>query len=376
MKKNILIISFTNLNSDSRVKRQIEYLSKFYNVTTVGLKPAKNYVSDYFEIRPERRSSFKRIIRAVKYKMHFYDELYWGLYDFKSLTKQLKGKDFNLIIANDVETLPFVYDLFTYSKVLLDTHEYSPKHFEDQFLWRFFFQDYSEYICRKYLKKCNKIVTVSKGVANEYKKNYYIDSEIITNATHYRKIKPTSVDEKKIRIITHGLANKNRRLEFMIEIMDEVDERFHLDLMLVPVEKQYYNYLKKLVSKRNNVSLIAPVKVEEIITFTNKYDLSFLIFKPYTVNFKYGLGNKTFESLQARLGLVTGISPEPQAEIVNKYGCGIVLDSFEPQKIALQLNELTVDDIIEFKKKSNIAASELTSVNNMKKLHEIVKQLI
>jgi hypothetical protein len=53
-----------------------------------------------------------------------------------------------------------------------------------------------------------------------------------------------------------------------------------------------------------------------------------------------------------------------------------VTDSFEPEKIADQLNRLTAEQIEEFKKKAHIAAGELTSQKNMEKLGEIVGSLI
>ena len=65
-----------------------------------------------------------------------------------------------------------------------------------------------------------------------------------------------------------------------------------------------------------------------------------------------------------------------QAEIVKQYGCGIVLDCFEPKKVALQLNRLTAQQIEEYKKKAHLAANELTSQKNMEKLEEIVKRLV
>lgn len=375
--KSILIISFSNLENDPRVKRQIVYLSENYKITCIGFNAVKNYENNFIEIKPKLNRSFKeRIFRAIKYKMHHFEELYWDLYDFPKVISRIKGEKFDLIIANDVETLPFVFKIFNNTKVILDTHEYAPKHFADQFTWRFFFQEYNKYLCDKYLKKCDKVITVSKGIANEYRKNYDIELEVITNAASYVDLEPSLVDKENINIITHGIANKNRRLENMIRIMDYTDKRFKLDLMLVPVDRKYYKYLNKMVSKRNNVDIIPPVNTKDIINFTQKYDLSFLIFKPYTVNYKYGLGNKTFESLQARLGIITGISPEPQAEIVNKYGCGIVTNSFKPAKIAMELNELTAEKIIIFKKKADKAAKELTAEKNMKKLNEYVSDLI
>jgi len=374
--KKILIISFSDLKKDPRVFRQIDYLRNDYHVTAMGWESPELKGVEFYKISPVSRSRIDRIKRAIAYKLHRFEALYWSLYDFQPLVDILSQKQFDLIIANDIETLPFSLRIAKGAKLLLDLHEYAPRHFEDQLIWRFFFQEFNRYLCGTYLKRCDKIITVSTGLAREYEKEYGIITEVITNAADYVDLSPSPTNSENIRIISHGIANPSRRLELMITIMDYMDSRFHLDLMLLPASPRYYRRLKTMAAGRGNVSVIPAVTREEIVPVTNKYDLSFLVFKPYTINLKYGAFNKFFESLQARLGIVTGPSPEPQVEIVNKYGCGIVLDSFEPKKIAVQLNQLTAEQIEEYKKKANLAAGELTAQKNMEKLGEIVKQLI
>lgn len=373
--KKILIISFSDLKKDPRVFRQIDYLRGDYRVTTIGWESPELEGVEFYRISSLTRSGLDRIKRAFAYKLHRFEWLYWSLYDFQPLVDLFSQKRFDLIIANDIETLPFALVIANHAKILLDLHEYAPRQFEDQFTWRFFFQAFNEYLCDTYLKQPDEIITINTGIAGEYKKNYGIDTHIITNAADYIDLQLTPVKKENIRIIGHGIANPSRRWELLIKIMDYMDTRFHLDLMLLPVYPGYYQRLQRMAAKRGNVSIIPPVKREEIIPVTNAYDLSFLIFRPYSLNYKHMLGNKFFESLQARLAIVTASATLQQAEIVNRYGCGVVLDSFAPKKIARQLNQLTAGQIEEFKKKAHLAANELTSQKNMKKLGEIVNQL-
>jgi hypothetical protein len=372
----ILIISFSDLKKDPRVFRHIDYLRKDYQVTAVGWESPELEGVEFYKISSINRPRLARIKRAFSYKFRRFEALYWSLYNFQPLLDILSQKQFDLIIANDIETLPFSLKIVKGAKLLLDLHEYAPRHFEDQLIWRFFFQEFNRYLCGTYLKKCDKIITVSTGLAREYEKEYGIRTEVITNAADYFDLSPSSTNSEHIRIISHGMANPSRRLELMVKIMDYMGPRFHLDLMLLPASPRYYKKLKTMAARRSNVSVIPPVPREKIVPVTNNYDLSFLVFKPYTINLKYGAFNKFFESLQARLGIVTGPSPESQVEIVNKYGCGIVLDSFEPKKIGARLNQLTAEQIEEFKQKAHLAAGELTSQKNMEKLEEIVNGTI
>lgn len=372
----ILIISFSDLKKDPRVFRQIDYLRKDYHVTTVGWESPELEDVEFYKISSISRSRLDRVKRAVAYKFHCFESLYWSLYNFQPLLDLFSQKRYDLIIANDVETAPFALEIANGAKILLDAHDYTPRNFEDQFIWRFFFQEFNKYLCRIYMKKCHRVITVSTGLAREYKREYGISAEVITNAADYVDLAPSPVNEKNIRMIHHGVSNPNRQLELMIKIMDHAAKRFQLDFMLVPTDYRYLKRIKKLAAQRGNVDVIPPVPREKIISFTNSYDLSFLIRRPTNVNFRYGLWNKFFESLQSRLGIVSGPTPEPQVEIINRYGCGLVTDSFEPKKIADQLNRLTAEQIEKFKKKSHTAAGELTSQKNMEKLGEIVGSLI
>lgn len=374
--KNVLIIAFSDLQDDPRVFRQIDHLRKFYKITTVGWTPAQLDDVEFIPIEAIPRSGIQRALRAVQYKLRRFEKIYWSIYDFPPVIETLLKRKFDLILVNDVDALPFALEIAGQAKVLLDLHEYTPKHFEDQLIWRFFFQPFNQYLCDKYLPGCNGFMTVSSGIANEFKKSHNIYSHVVTNAVKGVSLAPSPVDREKIRIINHGVAHPYRRLESMITIMDHIDSRFHLDIMLLPVVPRYYKKLQAMADKRPNVSMLPAVEREEIVPSTNNHDLSFIIFKPYTINYKYGLGNKTFQSLQARLAIVTGQTPTPQAEIVNKYHCGVVLDSFEPQKIARQLNRLTTEQITQFKQNANVAALELTMEKNMEKLHDIVEHML
>ena len=374
--KNLLIIAFSNLEKDPRVNRQIMYLRRFYHITTVGWEPPRIEGVEFHPLKPIRRSRLNRIIRAVEYKLHRFEKIYWSLYDFQPLVEIVKQKHFDLVIANDIETLPFALAVGRDAKRLLDAHDYTPRSFEDVWTWRFFFQKFNRYLCGTYIKKCDRVITVSPGLAKEFKREYGITCDVITNASDYVELAPTPVDGEHIRLIHHGVANPNRQLELMIEIMDYLDKRYRLDIMVISNFPRYYRRLQAMAAKRENVAFRPPVAREEIIPATNAYDLSFLIRKPTNVNFRYGLWNKFFESLQARLGIVTGPAPETQAEIVTEYGCGIVLDSFEPKRIAAQLNRLDAGQIREFKNKADIAAREFTAQKNMEKLGEMIKEMI
>ncbi|MCI5632927.1 MAG: capsular biosynthesis protein, partial [Helicobacter sp.] len=89
------------------------------------------------------------------------------------------------------------------------------------------------------------------------------------------------------------MASPERGIEGMIETMDYVDSRFHLDLMLVAnYNQEYLQQLEHMPKQRENVRIIPPVSFEEIIPFTSKYDIGFYILQPTCFNTLHMLPNK------------------------------------------------------------------------------------
>ena len=134
--------------------------------------------------------------------------------------------------------------------------------------------------------------------------------------THY-------IQENSIRIIHHGMASPDRYIHKMIEVMDYVDDRFTLDLMLVSTYYQdYFKTLQQMTSDRKNTRIIPIVPFEEIIPFTSQYDIGMFLVPFSTFNLKMCLPNKFFEFIQARLAIAIGPSPE-MAKLVQQYHLGI-----------------------------------------------------
>ncbi len=373
--EKILIIAFTDLKNDSRVYRQIEFLKTKYKITTIGLKSSEIENVDFYQIDPIFRSNPKRFLRAFDYKFRRFDKIYWSLFQFNQIIPVLLQKEFDLIIANDIEAMPLVLKIKKKAKIILDAHEYSSRQFEDSFMWRFFFKRYNEYMCKTYIKYCDMMLTVSEGIADEYKKNYDRLPIIMTNASEHKNLNPCPTLENKIRLILHGAATPSRKIELMITMMKTLDARFTLDLMLVPNNKKYFLKLKKIASNNPKIKFIPPVKMKEIPPFINHYDIGVYILKPSNFNQKYSLPNKFFEFIQARLALAIGPSPEME-KIVKRYNLGVVASDFSSKEMAKILNKLDKEKIDFYKNQSHKFSLELSSKHNIEKLDKLISDLL
>ena len=371
--KSILIISFSNLDKDPRVNRQIRFLNSRYRITCIGFSdPAIKGV----EFIPTKyaRSLTQKVIEAIQLKTGLFEQYYWGMNHVKDAYQKSEGRHFDLIIANDLSALPLAEKLSQGTAgVIFDAHEYAPREFEDMFIWRFFFRKYTEFMCAKYIPEVDGMMTVCQGIADEYEKNYTITPVVIMNSPYYHEIRPSRTSPEKIRMIHHGIAIPSRRLELMIEALKFLDSRYTLEFMLMPSDPAYMEKLRKYAQKYPNLSFREPVNMQELPNFLNSYDIGIYILEPSSFNNEHALPNKLFEFIQARLAVVIAPSPE-MAKLVRQFDCGIVADDFSPRSMADKLLELTQEKLDYYKEQSGIAAKQLCFEQNGKRMLELVEK--
>ncbi len=202
------------------------------------------------------------------------------------------------------------------------------------------------------------MTTVCDGIAREYLRNYGIRSKVVYNSPHFKDFYPGVIDNKRIKIIHHGVALKSRHIECMIKMMDFLDERFELNFYLVKENENYFNQLLEISKSNKNIKFHEPVSMNLLPEIINGYDIGLFLLPPVNFNYQHALPNKFFEFVQGRVAVAIGPSPE-MAAIVQKYQIGIVAKSFDPQDLAGELSKLDVNELSRFKKESHKAAREL-----------------
>lgn len=375
--KNILILCFSELHKDPRVYRQILTLKDSYNVVAAGWSSPQIDKVSFIQLNKTSDNKAKRIINGLfKLKLRLFKSYYWSNKNYQEAFQKLKALDIDLILANDIESLPISVKLTELKKckLIYDAHEYTPREFENSWRWRFFHQRYKTYLCKKYLPKVDVMLTVCDGIAEEYHKQFKIKPIVITNAPSFKNLIPNKVDKDKIRIIHHGAAMPGRKLELMIEMAAYLSNSFELSFMLVG-ETKYIDSLKHLARNKPNILFISPVTMPEIPFFLNKFDIGIYILEDKSFNEKHALPNKFFEFIQARLMVAIGPSPE-MVKYAKEYDLGVVTKTFNPEEMAGELNKLTTEQIEGFKANSNKHAHQLSFETNREKLLKIVDSIL
>lgn len=382
MKKKILVLFFKDFDKNPRGIKQYQLLKDEYEVHYAGFKDLDNRSSgEFIEIKAKFRY-FNLIQKAISFLyllLGFHKLAFKTLYDVSEVKKYMRIHTYSLIIAHDLKPLHIIYSekgLIKNARVFLDAHEYFKgigSGFIDAVIFRRF--NLSSY---KYISKVDHINTVCESIAEFYKQEFpKVDVSYTLNTPRYSNQSPSEVDKHKIKMVHHGYADPNRKLESMIETMQYTNKNIYLDLILVSLtfEQVYINKLKKLIEDMPNVRILPPLKPDEIVSGLNQYDIGFYILHDQIANMKYALPNKIFDFIQARLMVAIGPSFE-MSKLVKKYDVGIVSQTFDPKEMAEIINALTPDKIYSYKENAHQAAKILNADNEMQKLMIILKKLI
>ncbi|MDQ7799227.1 MAG: glycosyltransferase [Candidatus Edwardsbacteria bacterium] len=376
MPKKILIICFTDIARDPRVRRQISFLKNSYEITVLGSGDPGIAGITYLHCPFKHHTARQKVVPFLLLAGRQYEKHYWRQSFIKTGLKLLENRRYDLLIANEINSLPLAVAAAGGAKILFDAHEYYPGSRENTLIWELTFKPYFLHLCRRFLPGTDAFTTVSHGIAGEYERIFKMPATVITNASDHAAITPRPTDPSRIRLVHHGLAIPTRKIEDNIEILKHLDGRFELNLVFSHnSDKKYIRHLKNMTRQLSNVVYHEPVEMENIPAFISRFDIGLAYFKPTTFNLKHVLPNKFFEFIQARLAIAVGPSPE-MAGIVSRHGLGLVSPSFAPADLAGLLNTLSAAQIDEYKHNSDKAARLFCAENNKAVLLDLIGSLV
>ena len=291
-------------------------------------------------------------------------------YDWRGSISEV---EYDFLVVEDLQLLPGAMHLKRSGKVIFDAREYYPLQNEESILWQIVERPDRIRLCKKYLRAVDLVLTVSPGLSKAYQKYFGVKALLFRSTPLAHDLLPRVSRSAKIRLVHHGVANKNRQLEKMIELMGYLDSRFELDMYLTG-DSNYINTLVKLSNTFDNVSIKAPIPHKELVSCLNSYDIGIFYNEPTTFNLRYSLPNKVFEFIQARLAVAIAPSPDMK-ELVEHYKCGVVASDFTITNMASALNGLTEKQINLLKNYSHKAAQVLNFDQEKKLFVERINEM-
>lgn len=358
----LLIISFSEIVSDARLLKQIAVFRDDYDITTCGYGAAPDGVADHVVV-PADLSVWR--YPRVPVMMRRYSHAYWTNAAIVAAQTALAGHDFDVVLANDVDTVGLALSLKPRHGVHADLHEYAPRMREDLLRVRIFVHPFIDWMCRTFVARAQSWTTVGDGIAAEYHRRFGFRPAVVTNAAPFVAAEPSPV-HAPLRLVHSGAAQEHRGLEEIIEAVQLSSADLSMDLYLVPQDPAFLDRLRTLAARApHRVRICDPVPYARLAETLQSYDVGIHVIPPRSFNHRWALPNKMFDFVQARLGVVVGPSPE-MAAYVDRFGIGAVTPDFTVAGIARTLDGITEQEVTAWKTAAHEHARELSSEQQVK----------
>ncbi|PZO62107.1 MAG: glycosyltransferase [Pseudoxanthomonas suwonensis] len=362
-----MILSFSVLDGDPRVLKQIAMFRDEYEIVSVGYGPRPQGVAEHIEVPRSidpLRPSFRHLMLLLALRR--YHRAYFGSRRVRFVQESVRPGSMDVILANDVIAVPLALSLAPGCGVHADLHEYASRQREEERWWRTLVGPFQAWMVRNYVARASSVTTVSPGLAAEYSREFDVPAEVVPNAAPYHETEaPTSVGSP-IRLVHMGGSVRGRALREMIEAVIITSERepgrFTLDLYLKGGEKAYEDQLKEMVAsdRAAAVNWRDPVRVDRIVQTLAAYDVGLIVYPPTNFNIVHALPNKLYDYIQARLGVVVGPGADMK-DLVESAGCGLAVTGTRPEQIAEALLATTNEQILGWKLASHQHADRLSA---------------
>lgn len=370
------IVSFTQIGSDVRINRHIDFLSKEFEITSVGYGPKPKNAAIHIEIPSSLKYLPLSTIGIFRLMFNVLGTKGPRTESVEFVSSRLSEIKPETVLINDVQCLPLIEALDSHTVIIADMHEYAPLEMEDDWRFRLLLKRYYTYLCETYLKRASAVVTVSSGLAKRYSKDFNIHTEVVMNAREYVNLGAMPKNSQLIRLVHTGLAARSRHLENMIFAVGNL-QGFSLSMYLVPAprQKRTLTKLRKLCDLYDNCVLESPVPSSELPKTIAQYDVGLLYIHPSNFSLKHSLPNKLFDCIQARRPVIVGPSPDI-SEFVNQYDIGYVAQSFDVEEIRSLIANLDKQMISEKKENLDEAAEKVNAHTECKKLLAVIQSAI
>jgi glycosyltransferase involved in cell wall biosynthesis len=325
--KKIILAVTNDLSYDQRVLRVISTLKKSGNqLIFIGRRTKSSSLIKHEDFESVR---FRLIFNK---KFLFYAEFNIRLFIYLLFRKS------DLLVANDLDTLPAMYLISRFKRIPLiyDSHEFftGVPEIQDRKFVRLFWENIEKCI----FPKLKYVMTVNDSIAGLYDDKYGIRPYVVRNFAHYRapyefiEELPFDLQKRKFFILQGTGINLHRGGEEAVHAMKFIEEAH---LVIVGKGRAIVK-IKELITNHgveDRVILIDTMSYEDLNRITSYALAGLSLDKPASLNYLYSLPNKLSDYIQARVPVIVSNMPEVAA-LVSKYNVGMVCNEVTPEEIA------------------------------------------
>jgi glycosyltransferase involved in cell wall biosynthesis len=385
MRGRACIISFSPIERDARVLRQLEYLSPQYQLCIIGYgSPNPPWPGVEWRPVPLKSDLFTRALGLLLMVLgrllpFLYDRWYWLKAHHRLALQYALECQADVYHANDWNALPVAAEAARRhkAKLVLDAHEFAPMEFYERLHWRIFYRPLVIHMLKRYAPRLDASTTVAPAIAERYAREFGFEPVTVLNAPKLVPVEAHSVDPANVRLVYHGGASPDRKLERLIETMALAHPRYSLHFLMVDQESPYVRSLKDLSARLvpERIHFHPPVPPAQIVQRIAEYDIGFYLLEPSNYNNSVALPNKFFDFMAAGLAVLIGPSPG-MADLVKRYGFGCVTTAFSSAEAAATLNALDLEQIGVMRQAALRTAQLFNADTEMAKLVDLYRSVL
>jgi glycosyltransferase involved in cell wall biosynthesis len=215
--------------------------------------------------------------------------------------------------------------------------------------------------------------TVCESLAEEFRKNYKVNYEVIRNVPVLSGI--TDTGKKENVFIYQGAVNKGRGLENLVMAMKEID-----NFLWVCGDGNFMKEMKESVRMHGvsyKIIFFGMLKPVELKKKTAEAAIAINPFSHKGLNQYLSLSNKFFDYIHAGIPQVTMNYPEYR-KINEQYEVAILIDDLEPSTIVSAVKKLFTDTALYNRLYQNclLARQELNWQKEKEKLLHFYQRLL
>jgi len=378
MPVNPAIVCVTNdLTTDQRVNRTcLTLLDLGFEVLLVGRKLKRS-----LPLQPRAYHLHRMrlcFIRGPLFYANFNVRLFFFLLSRKA----------NLIVSNDLDTLPACYlavrikNLFSFRssprvRLLHDCHE--------------FFRGVPELVGRRttiriwkwiedlIFPKLELVTAVNDSIAKLYRDEYGNAITVIRNVP-FRKQGCEAMSKESMGILPHqqvilyqGAVNLDRGLEEVIMAMKYL--RSDAKLVIAGTGDKF-EALREFVNRMKvpgKVIFTGQIPFQDLYRYTLMADIGLSVEKDVSLNYRFALPNKFLDYIQANVPVLISPFPEMKA-ILDRYFIGEVIENHDPHHIAGKIDGMLMNEsrLAVYRENLKVAAEELCWEKEAPKLKRLL----
>jgi len=340
--KNITFAVYDTLHTEYRGYKVAQSFLKFgHNVKIIGVKYSGDKELSGWDSVETRRFTVYRLFSLPINMIIFWIKLFFKLLVTKADIKY----------SHDIFPLLPVYLVAKFKRIpfVYDAHEFwhGNSHVENRPFMKWFWTTYEKF----FIKRADKVITVSDPIADELKEIYSLDDVKVFTNLPLKKELPEDRDflrnklnlNKGTKIVLYqGHILFNNGLDDIIRAFQNIDKNVILVLLGEGEEKESLKNLSKGLDLESRIFFLDQVPHDELINYTVSAEIGLCLIKNSGKSFYWSTPNKMFEYIQAEIPQLASNFPEI-SKVVKENNVGRVIDPSDKDMISESLNTMLDD---------------------------------